>query len=87
MSSFPRKRGCPPINATAASVETRVLVLRLLNNMATVWPAKPPWRELGVLPDLTAFLWEAAFSTSLVNSPADTSPIDMKCRGVLYALV
>ena len=40
ISSFPKKRPEPPIVVTAASVETRVRVLRLLKFRATVLPTK-----------------------------------------------
>lgn len=64
--------------ATAASVETLVLVLRLLNIMATVLPRSSLLNACGELPDLTAFLWEAAFRTNCVNSSLLRSPMVMR---------
>jgi hypothetical protein len=51
MSSLPRNIGCPPIIETAASVETLVLVLLLLNIIATVLPLRLPRRFVGTDPD------------------------------------
>lgn len=56
ISSLPRNIGCPPIAATAPSVEIRVLVLRLLNESATDLPANVPRTELGIEPDLITCL-------------------------------
>src|SRR5436190_4701645 len=81
MSSFPRNIGCPPIVTTAASVETRVLVLRLLNVMATVLPVKLPWRLFGIEPFLIVCLCECALRTKVVNSVGVKSAIERKCRG------
>jgi len=44
------------MSVTAASVDTRVRVLRLLNIIATVCPAKLLDSDFGVWPDLTADL-------------------------------
>jgi hypothetical protein len=81
MSSLPRNMGCPPISVTAASVDTRVRVLRLLNIMAIVCPARLLDRVLGVWPDLTAVLYEDALRTSLVNSLGLRSAMDVRWRG------
>jgi hypothetical protein len=48
--------GCPPMVATAPSVETLVLVLLLLNIMATVFPVKAPSRDFGTDPAFMIFL-------------------------------
>lgn len=53
---------------TAASVETRVRVDRLLNIIATVLPESAPWRCEGVEPDLMAVLEEDALRTRVVSS-------------------
>ena len=81
MSSFPRNIGWPPIVATAASVETRVLVLLLLNIMATVLPVRLPKRFFGIEPDLTVCLCELALRTRVVNSAGERSAIERKWRG------
>jgi hypothetical protein len=81
MSSLPRNMGWPPIVTTAASVETRVRVLRLLNIIATVFPLREPRRFLGTDPDLMAVLEEAALRTRVVSSAGVRSAIDKKCRG------
>jgi len=73
--------GCPPIVTTAASVETRVRVLRLLNIIATVLPLREPSRFLGTDPDLMAVLWELALRTRVVSSAGVRSAIERKCRG------
>jgi len=66
--------------ATAASVETRVRVLRLLNIIATVLPVKEPRMFLGTEPDLIAVLWEEALRTRAVSSIGVRSAIERKCR-------
>lgn len=66
---------------TAASVETRVLVLRLLNVMATVFPVKVPNNEVGIAPDLTACLWEWALRTRAVSSEEERSAMERRWRG------
>ena len=60
---------------------TRVRVLRLLNIIATLLPARLPSKFLGIDPDLMAVLWKEALRTSCVNSAADRSAIDRRCRG------
>jgi hypothetical protein len=67
--------------ATAASVETRVRVLRLLNIIATVLPDREPRRFLGTEPDLMALLWDEALRTRTVSSVGVRSAIDSKWRG------
>jgi hypothetical protein len=81
MSSFPKNIAWPPIVATAASVLTRVRVLRLLNIIATLFPLRLPSKFLGIDPDFMAVLWDDALRTSCVNSAAERSPIDNRCRG------
>lgn len=66
---------------TAASVETRVRVERLLNIIATVLPVREPWREGGMEPDLMAVLWEAALRTKVVNSVGVRSAMERRWRG------
>jgi len=67
--------------ATAASVETRVLVLSLLNIMAIVFPLRDP-NNAGAWftpkADLVAALCFAAFRTRVVSSSGVRSLIDMK---------
>lgn len=67
--------------ATAASVETRVRVLRLLNIMATDFPVRLPRRFLGIEPDLIAVLCEEALRTRVVSSVGVRSAMERKCRG------
>ena len=86
MSSLPRNMGWPLINCTAASVDTRVLVLRLLNIMATVLPLRAPSSGFGgcspaAKAAFTAALWEEALRTSLVNSAGVRSAMDRRCLG------
>lgn len=78
MSSLPKNIGCPPIVATAASVDTLVLVLRLLKLMATVWPARAPSRFLGIKPDLMACLCWWALRTSVESSAGERSAIERR---------
>ena len=78
MSSLPRNIGWPPKYTVAASVETRVLVLRLLNNIAMVLPVRAPNRFSGVVPDLRAAFARAAPLTSEVSSADVTSAMDRK---------
>lgn len=66
---------------TAASVDTRVRVLRLLNVIATVFPVNAPSNDLGIDPDLMACLCEEAFRINVVSSAAVRSAIDRRCRG------
>ena len=66
---------------TAASVDTRVLVLRLLKVMATVFPVKLPINEVGIEPDLIACLWEYALRTRVVSSEEDRSAMERRWRG------
>lgn len=63
---------------TAASVETRVLVLRLLNIMATVSPFKVSNIEIGIEPDLTACLCEWALRTRVVSSEEERSAMERR---------
>ena len=60
---------------------TLVRVLRLLNIIATVLPARAPRRDLGIEPDLIACLWEWALRTRVVNSVEERSAIDRRDRG------
>lgn len=78
MSSLPRNIGCPPIVATAASVETRVRVERLLNIIATVLPVRLLSTFLGIEPDLMEALWEDALRTRVVSSVGVSSAIERK---------
>ena len=82
MSSFPRNIGCPPIVTTAPSVDILVLVLRLLNAIATTFPANEPKRDFGIDPDFIVRLCEEALRTSVVNSDGVRSAIERKCLGV-----
>lgn len=66
---------------TAASVDTRVLVLLLLNIIATVFPERLPRRVFGTELDLRACLWEYALRTRVANSAGDRSAIERRCRG------
>lgn len=66
---------------TAASVLTRVRVLRLLNIMAMVWPESLPARDAGVVPDFSADLWEEALLMRVVNSAGLRSAIERRWRG------
>ena len=81
MSSLPKNMGWPPSKVTAASVETRVRVLRLLNIMATVLPVREVVSDVGALPALTACLRVAALRTKAVNSLGVNSLMDMRCLG------
>lgn len=67
------------------SVEILVRVLRLLNVIATVFPLKAPLRFCGIEPALMAFLWDAAFRTSVVNSFGVRSAMVIKWRGAFVA--
>lgn len=64
--------------ATAASVDTRVRVLRLLKVIATVLFERPVLSESGASPSFTDFLWVAALRTRLVNSVGLRSLIDIR---------
>ena len=66
---------------TAASVDTRVLVLRLLNAIATVLPVNEPINDMGTEPDLIACLCETPLRTKDVSSVGVRSVIDRRCRG------
>jgi hypothetical protein len=81
MSPAPKNMGCPPKVTTAASVETRVLVLRFENIIATVLPVRVPCRELGIEPDLMACLCEAALRTRVVSSVDVRSAMERRWRG------
>lgn len=63
ISSLPRNMGCPPKRATALSVLTRVRVLRLLNMMATVWPASGPGVN-SVRPGSRLFVFTECFNSA-----------------------
>jgi hypothetical protein len=67
--------------ATAASVETRVRVLRLLNIIATVLPLREPRRFLGIEPDLMEVLCDEALRTKVVSSVGVRSAMESKWRG------
>jgi hypothetical protein len=81
ISSFPKNMAWPPIVATAASVETRVRVDRLLNIIATVLPLKLPNRFRGIEPDFMAVLCKEALRTRVVSSEGVRSAIERKWRG------
>lgn len=81
MSSLPRNMGWPPIVVTAASVETRVRVERLLNIIAMVLPERAPWSWGGVVPDLMAVLEEEALRTRVVSSVGVRSAMERRWRG------
>lgn len=66
---------------TAASVETRVRVERLLNIIATVLPERAPWRLVGVVPDLMAALEDEALRTRVVSSVGVRSAMERRWRG------
>lgn len=66
---------------TAASVETRVLVLRLLNIIATVLPLRDSCTFLGTRPFLISFLCCLALLTRVTSSAGERSAMDRKCRG------
>lgn len=70
------------MSVTAASVDTRVRVLRLLNIMAMVCPDRLLASDFGVWPALTAVLCSEALRTSFVNSAGLRSLMDVRCRGV-----
>ena len=84
ISSLPRNMGCPPNNATALSVLTRVRVLRLLNMMATVCPARGPGVNC-VRPGSRLFVLTECFNSAErertdFNSGTERSAIDKRCR-------
>lgn len=81
ISSFPRNMGCPPSLMTAASVDTRVRVERLLNIIATAWPLNFALRAKGTSPALRAVLWEEALRTRWVSSVGVRSAMERKWRG------
>lgn len=73
---------CPPIVVTAASVETRVRVERLLNIIATVFPERAPWRLWGTPdPDLMEVLEEDALRMRVVSSAGVRSAMERRWRG------
>lgn len=72
----------PPNIVTAASVDTRVRVLRLLNIMATVWPMSAVASPVGARPALTACFRDAALRTKAESSPGVRSLMDIKCLGL-----
>lgn len=74
--------GCPLMQATAASVETRVRVERLLKSMATVLPVIWPWRDERS-PDLMAFFAALALLTRIDSSWLVRSEILRKWRGLV----
>ncbi len=63
---------------TAASVETRVLVLLLLKGIAMVLPVSVPAKDMGIEPDLMACLYDAAFLTKVISSDGVRSAIESK---------
>lgn len=67
--------------ATAASVDTRVRVLRLEKAMAIVWRARELCSVVGRRPDLIADLWEDALRMRVVSSAGFRSAIERRCRG------
>ena len=74
--------GCPPKSATALSVLTRVRVLRLLNIMATVCPARGPGvncvRPGSRLFVLTDFFTSAERERTDSSSGTERSAIDKR---------
>lgn len=66
---------------TAPSVETRVLVLRLLKVIATVFPVRAPSKVLGTEPDLRACLRDEALRIRAMNSEGVRSAIERRCLG------
>ena len=66
--------------ATAASVDTLVLVLRLLNIIATVWPERAP-ATLAAPDDPSTSLCVDARRTKAVSSAGFKSEMDSRCRG------
>ncbi len=66
--------------ATAASVDTLVLVLLLLNINAIVLPARA-FDSCGAPADLIICLWNCARSTNADSSPGVRSAMDRRCRG------
>lgn len=69
------------MDVTAASVLTRVRVLRLLNIRAMVLPESLPARAAGVTPDLMAVLWDEALLRRVLNSVGVRSAIERRCLG------
>ena len=63
---------------TAASVDTRVRVLRLLNIIAMVFPARSLLIKNGDDPDLTAAFREDALRTNVENSVGVRSLMDKR---------
>ena len=66
---------------TAASVETRVLVLRLENMIAIVCPRRDCERVGSKALDFAACLWVAALRTRVESSVGERSDIERRCRG------
>lgn len=67
--------------ATAPSVEILVLVLRLLNVMATDLPVSAPRIDTGTEPDFMDCLCVCALRTRVTSSAGVRSEIDRKWRG------
>ena len=67
--------------ATAASVETRVRVERLLNIIATVLPVRLLRRFLGIAPDFMAVLERKALRMRVVSSEGVRSAMERRWRG------
>lgn len=65
----------------APSVDTRVLVDRLENSIATVLPAKDDARFCDKNPDFIALLCKAALRINVFSSVLERSLIDKKWRG------
>lgn len=73
--------------ATAPSVEILVLVLRLLNIMATDWPVSVPMIDKGIEagpePGFMYFLIVWALRIRVTSSVEVRSAMDRKCRGII----
>lgn len=65
----------------APSVETRVRVERLLNIMATVWPARAVLLALSLESEATWALLAAALRMRAVNSLVVRSLMEVRWRG------
>lgn len=83
ISSFPKNIGCPPKCTTAPSVLILVLVLLLLNIIATVCFASAFCSErANRLRALMAAFASAERLTRIASSELVRSLIDRKCRGI-----
>lgn len=72
---------------TAASVDTRVRVERLLNIIATAWPLNFALMAKGTSPAFMEVLWEEALRTRCVSSVGVRSAIERKWRGGAVGVV